>query len=93
MIQEQQLDIPFNKLFGFFLKQKGASPRFRKIDTGYRTYDKTWILSIANMSITQLKPVKEWNGYEYEYRCEETRYSIRKKENSLDVVFLYTKLI
>jgi hypothetical protein len=93
MMQEQQLDIPFNKLFGFFLKQKGVSPRFRKIDAGYRTYDKSWILSILTMSITHLKPIRVWNGYEFEVKCEETRYVIKRKEKSLHVVFLYTKLI
>lgn len=87
------MDLSFNKIFWFFLNKKGVAPKFKKTENGYQTYDKKWNLSIEQMCITHLKPVKVFNGCDYDKCYEETRFSIVKKEESIDIVFLFTKLI
>jgi len=92
MLQPDQ-EIEFNKLFGFFLNKKGISPQFRKTDYSYRTFDGAWKLFKNSLSIIHVKPAKVYNGYDYDNGIEETKYEIIKKPHSIDVLFLYTKLI
>lgn len=89
MFDEAQL----NKIFGFFLNKKGVVPKFRKTEYGYRTYDNAWKLYKNTLSIIHTKPAKVFNGYDYDKGIEESKYQILKRETSIDVVFLYTKLI
>ena len=92
-MNNQQHDIEFNKLFGFFLNKKGIAPKFKKTEYGYRTYNGAWKLFVNSLSITHIKPAKVYNGYDYDNGIEETKYEIIKKPHSIDVHFLYTKLI
>ncbi|SMP89597.1 hypothetical protein SAMN06314019_11010 [Epsilonproteobacteria bacterium SCGC AD-311-C15] len=85
--------IEFNKLFGFFLNKKGLSPHFRKTNYGYRTFDNTWKLFINSLSIVHTIPAKVYNGYNYDNGIEETKYEIVKMPHSVDVHFIYKKLI
>lgn len=89
MFDESQL----NKIFGFFLNKKGVIPKFRKTEYGYRTYNNAWKLFKNTLSITHIKPTKVYNGCDYDNGIEETKYQILKRETSIDIVFLYTKII
>ncbi|MBW6487509.1 hypothetical protein [Sulfurimonas sp.] len=89
MFDENQL----NKIFGFFLNKKGVVPKFRKTKYGYRTYNSAWKLFKNTLSIVYTKPTKIYNGCDYDNGTEETRYQIIKREASIDIVFLYTKII
>jgi hypothetical protein len=89
MFDEKQL----NKIFGFFLNKKGVNQKFRKTKYGYRTYDNTWKLFANTLSIIHTKPAKVYNGYDYDNGIEESKYQIIKREASIDIAFLYTKLI
>jgi hypothetical protein len=91
--QKQHNLIEFNKLFGFFLTKKGISPQFRKTDYGYRTFDGAWKLFKNSLSIIHTKSARVYNGYDYDNGIEETKYEIVKMPHSVDVHFLYTKLI
>ena len=86
-------EIPFNKLFGFFLNKKQITTKFRKTEYGFRTFNGAWKLFENSMSITHTKPAKVYNGYDYDNGLEESKYKIVKREKSIDVIFLYTKLI
>jgi hypothetical protein len=93
MTQKQPDSIEFNKLFGFFLNKKGISPQFKKTDYGYRTFDGAWKLFKNSLSIIHTKSARVFNGYDYDNGIEETTYEIVKMPHSVDVHFLYTKLI
>lgn len=85
--------IPFNKLFAFFLSKRGVPTKFKKTEYGYKTYDNKWQLFTEKMSIVHLKPVKVFNGYDYDSGLEETKYAIIEKQSSIDVILLYVKTI
>ncbi|WP_294963349.1 hypothetical protein [Sulfurimonas sp.] len=85
-------DIEFNKLFRFFLDKKGIKKEFRKTNYGYRTYDNTWKLFTNSLSITFTKPVKVYNGYDYDNSYEETKYIIEQVPQSVNVHFVYKKI-
>ncbi len=46
-----------------------------------------------SMSIVHTKPARVYNGFDYDNGIEETKYEIIKMPHSVDVHFLYTKLI
>ncbi len=87
------MDLEFNKIFGFFLKQKGIIAKFKKTDYGYRTYDNKWKLFKASASIMNIKPAKVYNGYDYDNGIEETKFQILQKVDKISIAFVYTKLI
>ena len=86
-------EINFNKLFGFFLNKKGITPKFKKTRYGYRTYDSRWKLFSKSLSITCMKSVKVYNGYDYDRSFEETKYKIEQVTNAINVYFVYRKII
>ncbi len=45
------------------------------------------------MSIVHTIPAKVYNGYNYDNGIEETKYEIVKMPHSVDVHFIYKKLI
>lgn len=82
-----------NKVFAYFLTKIGVEPKFRKTEYGYRTYNGAWKLFGDSLSIVHSKPAKVFNGYDYSSGIEESKWQIIKKERSIDIVFLYKKLI
>jgi len=88
------MDIEFNKVFGFFLKHKGVlKSKFKKTDYGYRTYDNKWKLFERTSSISFMKPIRVYNGCDYDDEIEETRFQIIKSLEKISIEFLYTKII
>ena len=85
----------YNRLFGFFLKEKGVeNPKFKKTKFGYQTYGSKdiWRLFKKTNSITLCKPCRTYNGYDYDNSLEESKFII-KLEETIKIAFLYTKII
>jgi len=86
-------EIPFNRLFAYFLEKTGINKKFRSATYGYRTYDSSWKLFKEKMQIAHHRTVKCFENGEYVEKLEESVYSIVQKSESISVVFLYKKLI
>jgi len=83
-----------NQVFAFFLSHKGITPKFRKTDYGYRTFNSMWKAFKESMTITKIETVKVYNGYDYDTSLEETKYRIEQcSDGQTHIHFLYRKVI
>lgn len=71
-----------NKIFGYFLKKIGEVAKFRKTKYGYVTFDGVWRFFADSLTITKTNTIKEFNGYDYDKRTEESIYNVVMNNNS-----------
>lgn len=71
-----------NKIFGYFLKKIGEVAKFRKTKYGYVTFDGVWRFFADSLTITKTNIIKEFNGYDYDKRTEESIYNVVMNNNS-----------
>ena len=81
-----------NKLFGYFLNKMGEIPKLRKTNYGYITFNGAWRFFLDTLTITQTKPIKLFNGYDYDSRIEESKYIVVQDEGNIKVQFVLRKV-
>ena len=84
--------VQVNKVFGYFLKKVGVFSKFRKTKYGYSTFDGVWRLFLDTLTITQTKSIKQFNGYDYDTRSEESKYMIVNDDGVIKVKFILRKV-
>ncbi len=82
-----------NKVFIYFLKAMGITePKFKKINNGYRTYKGEWLFDTTKKVITRTNKFKDFNGYDYDVKTEESVYQIVKENGKILIKFLTKKI-
>jgi len=77
-----------NKVFGYFLSQKGVNPKFTKTKYGYRTYDSVWKFYLNSFTITKTEYEKEYNGFEHISVCYTSKYMLVAVDGKSTIRFI-----
>ncbi|HJE03611.1 MAG TPA: hypothetical protein K8U92_07000 [Aliarcobacter thereius] len=81
-----------NKVFAYFLNKIGETTKFRKTKYGYMTFDGVWRYFVDNSTITRTKSIKEFNGYDYDSKIEESKYMVINNEGAIKIQFALSKV-